>query len=185
MRKKLRSKRGLTLMEVLCAIAVMGLLTTAIAFALPATASTYKNLTSGAEASVLCSTLSEAVSQELRFASNIRPLPGASFASEGGPFLYDSQRFGPGVQLTVQTIGNVDCVALAAAADDSAQPLPVVSTGAYTSNLKMQGGSDTRFVYLPEKKLFYVALTVFNAQTQSYFWNEFYVRPLNPPAESE
>lgn len=183
MRKKLRSQRGMTLMEVLCAIAVMGLLTAAIAFALPATASTYKSLTSGSEASVLCSTLSEAVSQELRFASNIRPLPGASFADAGSPFLYDSQRFGPSVQLSVCTIDNVACVALQSAQDKDAAPVPLISAGAYTNSLASQGGSDTRFVYLPEKKLFYVALTVFNPQTQSYVWNEFYVRPLNPPAD--
>ncbi|MDO5111468.1 MAG: type II secretion system protein [Clostridia bacterium] len=183
MKKKLRSRRGMTLMEILCAVAVMGLLTAAIAFSLPAVTSTYRNLTSGAEATVLCSTLSEAVAQELRFASNIRSASGA-FASDGGAFIYDSQRFGPNVQLTLCDIDDVACVA-ARSAKDTDIVYPLISVGAYTSSLEFSGENATRFVYLPEKKLFYVALTVYNAQTQSHVWNEFYVRPLNPPAQSD
>ena len=152
MRRKLCAKRGMTLMEVLCAIAVMGLLTAAIAFALPATAATYQSLTSGAEAAVLCSTLSEAVAQELRFAANIKS-PSGSFAADGGPFVYDSQRFGPGVELTLCDMDGVVCVAAQSAAD-AAVVYPLISTGAYTSNLEAHGENATRFVYLPEKGLF-------------------------------
>ncbi len=175
MLKKCASKRGMTLMELLCAIAILALLGAAVAFALPSTVRTYNNVTSGSEASVLCSTLSEAVAEELRFASDIKLL-------SDGSVNYNSQRFGTRIKLSF--INVKDDIYIAAESGEGAdkKQFPLISYAAYTSGLRLNTDNNaSRIVYIPEKKLFYVALTVYNAQTKKNVWNEFYVRPLNPP----
>lgn len=179
MRKKCSSSRGMTLMEILCAIAVLGLLTGAIAFALPSTVRTYQSITTGSEASVLLSTLNTALSEELRYASDIH-------VTEAGALeQYSSERFGNAVKITFVTNAQEQVYIGVEQKQDDQSVFPLISQRAYTSGLSLYAENDaSRIVYLPEKKLFYVALTVYNKNTERYVWNEFYVQPLNAPKTS-
>ena len=69
MRKKLRSHGGFSLSELLTAVAILGLLTSAVAVGVPAVLRVYRQVTVRSEASVLCGTLSTALADELRQAA--------------------------------------------------------------------------------------------------------------------
>ena len=69
MRRKLRSKGGFTLTELLTAVAILGLIAAALGVGLPTAVRAYRQVTAGAEAQVLCSTLSTAIADELRYAA--------------------------------------------------------------------------------------------------------------------
>ena len=91
MKRKCRSKRGFTLTELLAAVAILGLLSAAVATGVPVAVRAYRQVTTSAEAGVLCSTLSTALSDELRFATNPRN-------TESG-LVFDSPVFGAGVSV--------------------------------------------------------------------------------------
>lgn len=95
MGKKLRSKDGFTLTEMLVTIVILALVGTAVAVGVSAAMRTYQDVTLKAEASMLCGTLSIEIADELRFAQNCE-MDGAS-----GNLVYDSSRFGEKAELTV------------------------------------------------------------------------------------
>lgn len=99
-KRKLRSRAGMTLTELLAAIAVLGVLGAGLAAGFPAAARVYREATADAEASVLFSTLSAAVGDELRCARNPR--------TDGS---YDSDLYGKNVSIAADgdgylTVGN-------------------------------------------------------------------------------
>lgn len=71
MKRKLRSERGLTLVEMLCAVAVLMLLALMLNTGLQMAMGSYRDLTAQSEAQMLLSTLSDALADDLRYARNV------------------------------------------------------------------------------------------------------------------
>lgn len=93
LKRKLRSRAGMTLTELLAAMAVLALLGTAIGAGTSAATRVYRQSTTFSEAAVLASTLTEAIADELRYATDL-PETDAS----NPPFT--SQTYGKGVSIT-------------------------------------------------------------------------------------
>ncbi len=89
MNRKLHSQKGFTLTEALVAVAILGLIGVALAVGIPTAVRVYRSVTLNAEANVLCSTLSTAIADELRFAEKI--------AEDGDTVRFRSATFGPDV----------------------------------------------------------------------------------------
>lgn len=70
--EKRRFQKGFSLMEVLAATLVLLLIASALAVGIPASLSTYQQVTATAEATTLLSTLSQSLADELRYAQNIK-----------------------------------------------------------------------------------------------------------------
>lgn len=90
-RKKLRSRRGLTLAETLAALAVFAILSVALVQGTTAAWKVYQKAVISSEARTLQSTLSQAIYNELRYAENIR--------AESDPVVFDSATYGQEVSI--------------------------------------------------------------------------------------
>ena len=117
MRRKLRSQKGFTLTEALVAVAILGLIGVALAAGIPTAVRVYRSVTLNAEANVLCSTLSTAIADELRFAERI--------AEKGDTVQFQSATFGPNACFYVNENGHIQI---------GEQDL--LSVKAYTGNLR-------------------------------------------------
>lgn len=84
--KKLRSRRGLTLAEALAALAVFAILSVALVQGTTAAWKVYQKAVVASEARTLQSTLSQALSNELRYARNIH--------IENGTVFFNSETYG-------------------------------------------------------------------------------------------
>lgn len=111
-KRKLRSRRGFSLGEVLVTLVIVALAVSAIAAGATAAASAQRSITSGSEASVLCGTLAVELADELRFARDI--------AGGGTAFTFTSSRFGAGA-----AVGGADGRVLVGG-------YPILSEKAYT-----------------------------------------------------
>lgn len=116
MRAKCRSRRGFTASEMLVAVFILGLIGLALGAGIPTAVRVYQKVSAQAEAGVLCSTLSTAVADELRFAEQPR--------QSGEKAKFDSAVYGQGVSFDLSGgqvwIGGVE----------------LVSAKAYTGGLK-------------------------------------------------
>lgn len=117
--KKLCSNRGASLTEMLVAIAVLGLLTLAVATGITSSIPVYRDSTALSESSILASTLAQALQTELRYAQDVeleeaggtfylksytRPNleRGAALTSEGGHIMVnDTDLIGSGAYTTL------------------------------------------------------------------------------------
>lgn len=72
MKEKLKSSRGLTLVEMLCAVAVLTLLVLILNSGFHLALTSYRNLTIRSETALLLSTLSNALADDLRYARDIK-----------------------------------------------------------------------------------------------------------------
>ena len=156
MRRKLRSKGGFTLTELLTAVAILGLIAAALEVGLPTAVRAYRQVTASAEAQVLCSTLSTAIADELRYAAAPR--------ENGGAAQFDSAAFGRNVSFGTDGSGKI-----------TIGGLPLVGDGAYTSGL----GADAEVSYRQADGLFTVRLVITDAQGQIRARSELTVDPLN------
>lgn len=154
LRRKLRSKRGFTLSELLVTMAVMALVGVAVAAGISSAGKALNTITASSEASVLSSTLALELSDELRFAGNI------SGGADG--ITFDSTRFGKGVKVESSdgrvTVGG----------------MPILGEKAYTglradAQVSYSGGS------------FHVTITIFSAGSPSVelLSSRFSVSPLS------
>lgn len=71
-KKKNRAQGGFTLIELLAAVVVMLLITAALSAGVPATLNAYQEMTAVSESAVLLSTLSQSLTDELRYARDIK-----------------------------------------------------------------------------------------------------------------
>jgi prepilin-type N-terminal cleavage/methylation domain-containing protein len=72
MRKKLRSKKGTTLVELLAVVAVVALLAMMIGSGLGLALNSYRKMVSQSETQMLLSTVSDVLTDELRYARDVR-----------------------------------------------------------------------------------------------------------------
>ena len=104
--RKLRTRRGVTLMEVLISLALMTILTVGISTGVSATGPVLKNSLTLSESQLLLDTLTKAISGELRYATDIEPIgplnPEVTPPPVAGEdytypmdFTYSSKEYGP------------------------------------------------------------------------------------------
>lgn len=99
LRKRLRSRRGMSFTELLMAVAIMGILFSAIAAGMNSAATAYRQSVAVADAQSLGVNVVNALENELRYARNIK--------SEGGTWFFDSASFGPEVSISSDSRGRV------------------------------------------------------------------------------
>lgn len=119
LKKKLSSKGGFTMAELLVSMAIMALVGLAVAVGISTAGRAYTEITMSSEASVLCATLSVEIADELRFARDIDTVSGV--------VTYTSPRFGTDVSVN-SADGRI-----------SIGTNPILSEGAYT-NLNAEAG---------------------------------------------
>ena len=71
--KKIASKRGFSLTELLVVLVIMSITSLAIGVGISSAATAYKDVKAATESSILCSTLAAELSDTLRYATNISP----------------------------------------------------------------------------------------------------------------
>lgn len=140
-RKKLVSKGGLTLTEVLVAVLVFVLLSIVIVYGTTAALHIYRKGVMASEARTLTATLAQSLSSELRYAQNVR-------VADDGTVTFDSREFGADASIKSDG-GRVQIVSGGKAYD-------LLGNKAYTSGLQAQ----VTVTY--ENGLFTIDLTVSN-----------------------
>lgn len=158
--KKLRRPQGTTFIEMLATVGVLVIMAACLGVVIPSTFSTFREVTTSAEAGVLASALTTSISDELRWATDIKTDQNNQLRT------YTSSTCGAGAQL-VSDGGRIRTVA----ANNKAYSL--LSEKAYTSNLKAEA------VILYEGGVFDVTLTVNDSQNQPRFTTGFSVVPVN------
>lgn len=142
--KKLRSKRGLTLTEALTALAVFCILSIMILYGTASALRVYRKGMVAAEAQTLSATLSQSLSNELRYARNPR-------VGENGTLTFDSDKFGSGVHFESKD-GRIQAVS-------GSNTYDLLGEKAYTSGL----GASVVISYNQTNGVFSLSLTVSNA----------------------
>ncbi len=90
MRNKLKSRRGASLLEMLCALLVLVLLMSMVVTGVQLGAKAWRNLQAASQGRQLCRALSAALRQELRFADRVMA---------GETVTFDSRDYGAGCRL--------------------------------------------------------------------------------------
>lgn len=100
MRKKLRSERGLTLVELLCTVVILMLLGLMLNTGLQMAMRSYQDMTAQSEVQMLLSTLSDALADDLRYATDVTT---KSDTESGQKLLdcYSSDSYGSSSSLTI------------------------------------------------------------------------------------
>ncbi|MDO4271210.1 MAG: prepilin-type N-terminal cleavage/methylation domain-containing protein [Eubacteriales bacterium] len=165
--KKLRGRGGMTLAEMLAAVAVFSVLMAAIGTGTAAALKVYRQSTDLSEAAVLASTLSEAVMDELRYAVD----PGNALdAAEESHAVFTSRTYGKNVSFVSNWVdGRVYIGPLA----DGTKQSPLLGSKAYQHGLKASvhaeyGGG-----------VYTVTIAVSGGKSAALQEREFTVRPVN------
>lgn len=124
MRYKLRDSRGLTLVEMLCATLILIMLALLIGSGTHMAMDSYKRMVVRSEMELLMSSLSNALADELRYASDINP-------SSGTLTDYRSWRYGGSTKLSVQPESGERGGMLVADSDAEGEPFLIVASGSY------------------------------------------------------
>lgn len=141
--KRLRSQRGLTMVETLAAVAALTLLCLALGSGLNIAVHAYRSITAQSETELLLSTAADAITDELRFACLLSP------PADGRLDVYESQRYGPNAALAIN--GNGQLVVRTPSSPDEGRQM--LSSGVYG-----KPDADGRRPYklsLPEGAIFY------------------------------
>lgn len=118
MKRKLKSGRGFTVVEMLAAAVVLILLGLMMNTGFQMALRTYRSITARSELDLLLSTAVDALADDLRYARNV--------SGEGTGFTYSSDSFGENASFTVDTSDTKGQIL--------ANGLRVLSTGAYGLN---------------------------------------------------
>lgn len=101
MRKKLKSRSGLSMVEMLAAVFILALLALVLHTGLQAAMESYHGSVAASETQLLLSTLSDALSDDLRYARQVELGPDGTLRS------YHSDSYGEGTTLTLGGDGQV------------------------------------------------------------------------------
>lgn len=191
MRYKLRDSRGLTLVEMLCATLILIMLVLLIGSGTHMAMDSYKRMVVRSEMELLMSSLSNALADELRYASDINP-------SSGTLTDYRSWRYGGSTKLSVQTGSeNKKRVGMVVAGSGAGGPFLIVASGSYGGETWAGGvvADGLKITYDAADRAFNVELKVqemrLNAAGEREYVSgglelsqEFKVRRLNPDPSS-
>ena len=162
MKLKLKGNSGSSLMEMLCVVGISLLIGAALIVGLDFATGFYKKTVSDSEARILSSTLTTAVTDELRYIGSYETDPA------GGLTGFFSQSFG---RLT-GGIGSKDGrIVLGSGSDEHELLSPAAYTGGITADIDV--------VFDETAGVFKVKLSVINGENA--IDSEFEVKPLNPP----
>ncbi len=132
MKHKLRSKKGFTMLESLAAVAIVALIMVAVGAGTTSSLSVYKQSTAISEASILSSSLFQAIADELRFAKDITTVS----ATDNNLSTFTSKNYGEKVSFSNTggrvTIGGTDIVGEKAYTGLQARADILYSSGAFT-----------------------------------------------------
>lgn len=164
MKAKLKSNSGMSLMEMICAIGISLLIGVAIITGIDFATRYYKRTASTSEANILSSTLTAAVTDELRYIGSFKA------DSDGNITEFFSQSFGK----LSGGFGSDDGIIIVGSGADAHL---LLSSNAYTNGLKAY--IDVK--YRSPEGVFKVKLTVMSGSNTLV--NEFEVSPLNAAYE--
>ena len=159
----LRTQSGFTLVEMLCAIIVLLLISGLMAVGVQLATNTYAKEVSYSEAQVLCATLRTNVSDELRYS-------GTTTVSDTGEISFFSQNYGEGVSFSTNEDGHV-LLGENKLLSDKAYPY---ATKAYVNVTS----------YDATTRIFKVSVEVTDAQGSTLATSDFEVGQLNKPAQT-
>lgn len=180
MTRKWKDSRGLSLVETLCAVAILVLLGLLINTGLQLAVHSYQDVTAQEELELLAASLSDALADDLRYAKFLKTDAGGSLLR------YHSERYNErydDVSYTVLSIGKdgdqeKDKGQLYAN-DYRVLPSGAYGNGAYVIG-KNDGTSGLEITYDKATGLFTVDLTVKQAEGELSAHTQFTVRCLNP-----
>lgn len=89
--KKLRSQSGMTLTEMLCALVVLMLISSLLAVGVRFAVQTYRTSMADSQAQMLCSTVTTAIADKLRYCSGVTSEDGKVFIKDIGSVESDEQ----------------------------------------------------------------------------------------------
>lgn len=89
--KKLRSQSGMTLTEMLCALVVLMLISSLLAVGVRFAVQTYRTSMADSQAQMLCSTVTTAIADKLRYCSGVTSAGGKVFIKDIGSVESDEQ----------------------------------------------------------------------------------------------
>ena len=104
--KKLRNQNGLTLTEMLCTVIIVLLFSSLVAVGANAAVRSFRISMADSQAQELCSTLTTAISDELRYAGTVH-LTGENTTYDMTQFSFFSQRYGDYAAFTVNSDGQI------------------------------------------------------------------------------
>ena len=154
--KKLRSRGGFTMVEMLCAVLVLVLASGAMAMEVTFATRTYNDSMATSQAQTLSSTLSTAVKEELRYAEVI------TAGTDGKNVTYSSLHYGDGASFGVNSDGQV-----------TVKGEKLLSSAAYDAG--MTASTDITYI----NGLFSAVITVKSSKGAELAESTFSVRPLN------
>ena len=166
LRQKLKSSRGLTLVEMVAAAGVLALLGLMLNTGLFMAQDSYNKMTGEAESQLLLSTLTNLLSNELRYAQDVVTGSGSTLER------YTSVNYGPNTTLSLNENGQLQ-----------ANDLRLMLSGGAYGNGAYQI-TDWSIIYDPDTYIFEVELTVTGRYSISNH-TEFSVRCLNGGAGEE
>ncbi len=124
MREKLRSRKGMTLTELLVVLIIVSLIGVSLTVGVGGAARVYRDATRLYEAETLCGTILTYLEDEFRFGRNIQ--------NSGGTVTFDSQAFGNGVKIGLND-GKVQIENAGLGIN-----FPLLGGTAYTSGIQVQ-----------------------------------------------
>ena len=152
MKKKLRSRRGVTLTEMLVTVIIIGLMTAGVAAGISASLNVYRESTQLSDAQTLSATLAQAVMDELRYATNVK---------DGDAPIYDSMNYGEGATIAPNADGRL-----------AVNGIELVGSGAYN-------GLKAKITYPFSSDVFTVTITICDAADNAITSASFSVTPLS------
>lgn len=153
--KKLRSRRAMTLTEVLVAVAILSLVTLGVAAGVSSSLRVYRQSVALSDAQTLSATLSAAMMDELRYARDIK---------QGDPPTFTSASYGGGAAFTADSEGRLML----------GQNKPLVGSGTYAG---LKAALDE--LTYSEEDGFSVKLSIADSAGEAIQTVEFSVMPLN------
>lgn len=167
MREKLREEQGLTLVEMLCAVAILILLGLMLNTGLQMAIRSYQDITASSEVQLLLSTLSDALADDLRYARDVT-------TDEDGRLLsYNSDSYNNGgstASLAIDENGRV-----------TASGQRVLPDGAYGNGTYKVQTMNITYVTKPNGSYFTIELKVAQTEGTISAGTEFTVRCLSGP----
>lgn len=148
MRKKLRDSAGFSLVETLCAVAVLVLLSLMLNSGLSAAMQTYYDITAESETQLLLNSLTNAIARELRYAHDVTEGDDPTYNKDRQIKLQNGQVYAGGRELlpkekeTTQVGGAYKNGEYVASRVDESTPLVRYKDGCFTIRLKVTNESN-------------------------------------------
>lgn len=174
MLKRKRNKKGFTLVETLCAMIMMVLVTSIIVGGLQFTTNNFSKMMSISEAQVLSKTLSTAVADELRYAFDIKPNQYSTYKGSS-VVTYKSTNYGSeddtfDPYIDVDQEGHLIIIENDKIENSNKLVSDKVYTYGNTANIHIE--------YSEEKSIFSVKLEIFNSDKEIIKTTDFDVEPI-------